>query len=260
VPSFNNSWSLVYSKRIQRPSYQALNPFEFQLNELSFMKGNPFLQPQYTDNIKLSHTHKYVLTTSVSYSIINDFFAQITEVFDENRNFLQSRNVATQEVYNLNISYPFTIKKKISIYANVYSNFSDFTGTDDSFIDIEQFTYGGFAQASYPITESLNFQMNGWYSSPSLWGGTYRTKSLGSLSLAMQKKWDKLTAKVSFNDVFYSQPWRASTEFPGLSSQGRGGSDSRQVQLYLSWNFGNKEVKSKKERKTGADDLDKRIE
>jgi hypothetical protein len=51
-----NSLALTYSKRIERPNYQSLNPFEYQLDELSFFKGNPFLKPQYTDNIKLSHT------------------------------------------------------------------------------------------------------------------------------------------------------------------------------------------------------------
>ncbi|MEO1438226.1 MAG: TonB-dependent receptor, partial [Bacteroidota bacterium] len=35
---------LNYSRRIDRPNYQDLNPFEFQLSELSFQRGNPFLQ------------------------------------------------------------------------------------------------------------------------------------------------------------------------------------------------------------------------
>ncbi|MBT8274262.1 MAG: TonB-dependent receptor, partial [Bacteroidia bacterium] len=63
-----NALALTYSKRVQRPNYQSLNPFEYKIDELSFSKGNPFLQPQYTDNLKLSHTYNYRLTTSVSYS------------------------------------------------------------------------------------------------------------------------------------------------------------------------------------------------
>ncbi|MEM6700803.1 MAG: outer membrane beta-barrel family protein, partial [Bacteroidota bacterium] len=80
APNYTSSWALTYSRRIQRPTYQSLNPFERQLDELSFAKGNPFLQPQYTNNVKLSHTYKYRLTTSLSYSYIRDFFAQITDV------------------------------------------------------------------------------------------------------------------------------------------------------------------------------------
>ncbi|MEM8847403.1 MAG: TonB-dependent receptor, partial [Bacteroidota bacterium] len=60
-----NQFALNYSRRIQRPNYQSLNPFQFRLNELSFSEGNPFLQPQYTNNVKLSHTFNYRLTTSL---------------------------------------------------------------------------------------------------------------------------------------------------------------------------------------------------
>jgi outer membrane receptor protein involved in Fe transport len=62
-PNQTNSLALNYSTRIQRPNYQNLNPFENRIDELSFRKGNPFLQPQYTNNLKLSHTYKYRLTT-----------------------------------------------------------------------------------------------------------------------------------------------------------------------------------------------------
>ncbi len=73
-----NQLALTYSKRIQRPNYQSLNPFAYVINELSFRQGNPFLQPQYTDNLKLSHTFNYRLTTSISYSYVSEFFAQAT--------------------------------------------------------------------------------------------------------------------------------------------------------------------------------------
>ena len=64
----NHATSLVYSSRIDRPNYQELNPFENKLDELSFRKGNPFLNPQYSNKIELSHTYKYATTLSVGYS------------------------------------------------------------------------------------------------------------------------------------------------------------------------------------------------
>jgi len=106
TPNRKNSWALNYSRRIQRPNYQNLNPFEYRIDELSFRKGNPFLQPQYTNNLKLSHTYNYRLTTSFSYSFIKDLFAQVTEAQGNNQNFINVRNVANQRVYNLGISYP----------------------------------------------------------------------------------------------------------------------------------------------------------
>src|SRR6185436_12063582 len=75
----DNAFALVYSKRIDRPNYQELNPFEMKLDELSYRKGNPFLNPQYSDKLELSHTFKYTTTTSIGYSHTQDFFAQITD-------------------------------------------------------------------------------------------------------------------------------------------------------------------------------------
>jgi hypothetical protein len=34
-----NQWTISFSRRIDRPAYQDLNPFEFKLNEYTFMKG-----------------------------------------------------------------------------------------------------------------------------------------------------------------------------------------------------------------------------
>lgn len=93
----DNSFGLTYSRRIERPNYQNLNPFQEQIDELTLRKGNAFLQPQYTDNIKFSHTYKYTLNTSISYSYINDFFGQVTSSQDERRSVIQTQNIATQE-------------------------------------------------------------------------------------------------------------------------------------------------------------------
>src|SRR5690606_6401657 len=51
-----NALQLTYSRRINRPNYSSLNPFEFQLDELTYEKGNPFLTPEYTNKLQVSHT------------------------------------------------------------------------------------------------------------------------------------------------------------------------------------------------------------
>ncbi|MFV8355737.1 hypothetical protein ACNQGB_06095 [Flavobacterium sp. XS1P32] len=56
------------------------------------------------------NTYKYTLTTSLSYSFIKDFFAQVTPADDTNKNFITTRNVASQAVWNLSVSYPFSLK------------------------------------------------------------------------------------------------------------------------------------------------------
>lgn len=257
----NNSIALLYSNRIERPSYQSLNPFEFQLDELSFFKGNPFLKPQYTTNIKFNHTYKYTLNTSLSYSYISDFFAQVTEAVGDTRNFLTTRNVANQQIIDLGISYPFKVNKWWNVYASVNAYQSKYMATNDSFTGLTQETLSIYGQNNFSLPKSFNLEVSGWFSSPSVWGGTYRTKSLGSLDLAIQKQFlnKKLNARLAFSDVLFTSPWRANAIFPNLIINGDGGNDSRQVRFNLSYNFGSEQVKKARSRSTGLEDEKNRI-
>ena len=256
-----NSLALLYSTRIERPSYQALNPFEFQIDELSFQRGNPFLRPQYTTNIKLNHTYKYTLNTSLSYSYITDFFAQVTEADGDTRNFLISRNVANQQIINLGVSYPFKVKEWWSVYMSVNAFQSKYMATNDTFTGITQETLSLYGQNNFSLPKDFNLEVSGWFSSPSVWGGTYRTKSLGSLDIALQKQFlsKKLTARLAFSDVLFTSPWRANASFPNLVINGDGGNDSRQVRFNLSYNFGSDAVKKSRNRNTGLEDEKNRI-
>ena len=256
-----NSFALTYSKRIQRPNYQSLNPFEYQIDELSYSKGNPFLKPQYTDNLKLSHTYNYRLNTSLSYSFVQDYSAQVTEAVGEDQNFLSSKNVANQKVFNLGISYPTSFNSWWNVYLSLNAYRSIYEATEEDFISISQNTASLYAQNTFKLTKSFSAEVSGWYSSPSVWGGTYRTKSLGSLNIAFQKKFlnDALTARLGFNDILYTSPWVANTQFGELRIDGNGGSDSRQVQLNLTFNFGGNEVKKARSRETGIEEEKNRI-
>ena len=257
-----NSLALTYSRRIQRPNYQNLNPFQFRLDELTFRQGNPFLQPQYTNNIRLAHTYNYRLTTSLSYTYISDYFAQVTEALPDGQNFIITRNVADQKLYNIGISYPGTINDWWSIYVSLNAFRTEFEANSPDFVPLEQNTLSFYGQNTFKLPKGYRMEVSGWFSSPSIWGGTYETESLGSLDIAFQKKFfsDKMTARLAFNDILYTIPWRGTTQFGDLRIDGNGGSDSRQVRFTLTYNFGRDEIKKARDRKTGIEDEQNRIE
>ena len=259
--NIKNSLALIYSKRIERPNYQSLNPFEYQIDELSFMRGNPFLKPKYTDNIKLSHTYNYKLTTSLSYSYIRDFFAQVIEASGPSKSFLSSRNVANQQVVDIGISYPFDVNKWWSVYASVNAFQGKYIATNSSFISITQETLSLYGQNNFKLPQGLNLEISGWYSSPSVWGGTFKTKSIGSLDIALQKQFlnKKLRARLAVSDVFLTSGWHGSTKYAAVTIEGNGGQDSRQLRFNLSYNFGSDKVKKSRQRETGLEDEKNRI-
>lgn len=259
--SRTSQWALTYSKRIQRPNYQSLNPFEYRIDELSFSKGNPFLQPQYTDNIKLAHTYKYTLNTSFSYSYISDFFARVTVAEGNNQNFLTTLNVADQEIISLGISYPKKLWEWWNIYVSLNAYSSKYKALSDEFLAVQQETLSLYAQNTFSLENGLRIEVSGWYSSPSVWGGTYQTNALGALNVAFQKKFmdDRFTARLAFNDILFTSPWAGTTRFGELFIDGSGGNDSRQVAFSLTYDFGSNEVKKARDRKTGLEEEADRI-
>lgn len=256
-----HSLALIYSRRIERPDYQSLNPFEYQIDELSFMRGNPFLKPQYTDNFKLSHTYNYSLNTSLSYTRVSDFFAQVIEASGTSRSFLTSRNVATEEVINLGVSYPFDVNKWWSVYMSVNAFKSIYTATNSSFNSISQETLNIYGQNTFKLPSGISMEVSGWFNSPSVWGGTFKTSSIGSLDMAFQKQFlnKKLTARLAFSDILYTSPWKGRTRYAFVNIVGDGGQDSRQVRFNLSYKFGNDAVKKSRQRETGLEDEKNRI-
>nr|WP_298999859.1 TonB-dependent receptor [uncultured Allomuricauda sp.] len=256
-----NQFALNYSRRIQRPNYQSLNPFQFRLNELSFSEGNPFLQPQYTDNLKLSHTFNYRLTTSISYSRITDFFARVTLEESESVSNLTTLNVANQEVFSLGISYPKKIFSWWDVYVSLNAFISDYQATSPEFLPVRQETLNFYGQNTFSLPNDWRIEVSGWYNSPSIWGGTYQTDALGSLNAAVQKKFmdGRFTARLSVNDILFTSPWSGITQFGELFIDGSGGSDSRRVAFGLTYDFGRNEIKKSRKRKTGLEDERGRI-
>ncbi len=255
-----NTLSMNYSRRINRPDYGSLNPFEFRLNELGFRKGNPFLQPNYTDNLKLSHTHNYKLTTSVSYSYVRDFYAQVTDTVDFQTTFIQARNVANEEVFAINVSYPFDVAEWWSVYVNLSASQTSYTSIDPKFNPITQRSYNAYGQNTFKLPKDWNFEVSGWFSGPSVWGGTFITQTQGALDLAVNRKFfdDQLTFSLSYSDIFYTAPWRATGEFNDIQVVGDGGWESRVARVNFSYIFGNPELKANR-RKTGTEEEIQRI-
>lgn len=256
TPNFNNIWSLTFSRRIQRPNYQSLNPFTWQVNELSYMQGNPFLQPKYANNVRVSHTFKYRFNTSLSYSYVEDFFAQISDTLGLTQSTLTTKNVADEQTINLGVSLPFSIKNWWNVFISVNAFHTSYIGTDDKFQAVDRFTGSFFGQNTFLLPAGFKFEVSGWFSSPSIWGGTYLTKSMGAIDLAIEKRFfdERLSLRLSGSDIFYTAPWRAEMEYGELSISGSGGWESRIFRFNLSYNFGNKDVKKIRERKTGLED------
>ena len=258
----NHRLQLNYSRRIDRPIYADLNPFEYRLNELTYGKGNPFLLPQYTHNIEISHAYKWTLNTSLSYSHVSNYFANVSDTIEQKRSFIRRENFDYQQVWALSVSYPYTLTKWWSGFATITAAHAAFRADfgQGKTISIDNRSLSTYANAQFKLPRNWSVEFGGSYSTPSVWGGTYETRPFWFVDAGFQKKWNRLTAKVNISDIFLSMRWWGVAEFGGLYAIATGGWDSRQIRFNLSYQFGSSTVKRARQRNGGLEELQKRAE
>ena len=253
---------LNYSRRIDRPSYQDLNPFEDKLDELTFQKGNPFLNPQYSNNIAFTHTYNYRLTSTLSYTNTKDVFTQITDKLDERSAILTYVNLAKQTNLSLSFAYPFSITKWWDAYGTVTAyRLHNEANFDGKIIDLNANILNFYAQNTFLLPKGFKLELSGWYNSPAIWQGNWTTNSQYDISAGIQKKVfnDKGNLKLSLSDIFLTNSWSGESRFGDLFMTGGGQWESRQVRLNFSYSFGNQQVKSSRRRSTGLEDEQRRV-
>ena len=256
-------WSLTFSRRIDRPAYQDLNPFEFKLDEYTFQKGNINLRPQYTNSFGIMHTYKYKLNVTANYSHVSDMFTQLIDTAEKSKAFISKKNLATQDVVSLTISYPFQYKS-YSLFTNVSSNYSTYHADfgDGRKVDLDAFGFNFFAQNSLKFAKTWTAELSGFYNAPTIYQGSFKARSLFSIDAGLQKQIfkGKANIKTSVSDIFHTMKFRARSDFAGQTTKFTSRWESRQFKLSLTYRFGNNGVKPARQRAGGADDELKRTQ
>ncbi|MEO5563854.1 MAG: TonB-dependent receptor [Chitinophagaceae bacterium] len=262
-----NQWSLSYSRRIDRPAYQDLNPFLFKLNIYTYQKGNTDLTPQYTNSLAVTNVYKYKLTSTVTYSHVDDVFTQLVDTAEISKAFITKKNLATQDIVSLNVSYPFMYKSYM-LFANVNTYYSlykaDFGGGSRK-VNLDVFSYNLYIQNSLKFGGKKKLwtaEVSGFYNAPSVWQGTFKSKALWSIDGGVQKVIfkGKGNLKASVSDIFKTLRWKGTSNFAGQITTASGNWESRQFKLNLSWRFGSNTVKAARTRKAASDEEIKRTQ
>lgn len=258
------SLALNYGRRINRPDYNVLNPFRKQRSQLSFEKGNPNLKPEIVNNIELGYTVNYKYNFKVAYGLTSDKITRLIgpDDIDPRAGFISWDNLATQEVISANASLPLTVTKWWSSFVNLSGSYTNNQADygDGAIVDVQNLGYMIYQQNTFNLPKGFKGEISGYYSGPGVWGGVFVYEKNWSLDVGLQKLFlkKKIKARVSANNIFNRFGWRGQSEFNGLVSLGSGRWDARFISLSLSYNFGNKKIKSKK-RKTGIESESKRV-
>lgn len=265
----SNTFGLTYSRRIERPSYEDLNPFDFYLDRYTKQSGNPYLRPQYSNNIELTHTFKDFLITSIGYTHTKDMMTRILEAEVDkstgDTSILRHKylNVAKSDNFNLNISVPMPITKWWMSFTTVSVSYANYqTVVNNSAVKMASGGFFGRTQQTFTLSKNTAAEVTFFYVSPQVTNeGLFNMKSMSSLDLGVSQKVlkGKGSLKLNVTDVFKTNYFRGSFDNAGRYTSIYSKWDAQQVRLNFTYRFGNANVKAARNRKTGLEAEQNRV-
>ena len=253
------SWSGSFSRRIDRPNYYQLNPFQAQTNPFNFHQGNPNLNPQTTSvfNVSFGLKDKWFFTLSAANTqgLMNEVLQQ-DEVLQ--RQVHTTENLDHFYNYSFNISAPFQVKKWWSMNLNgtlYYNEMSSNFNWGVVGYDILSFSLN--MQQNFTLPKNFKLELSGYYNYDSYWN-IWFVEPHYQLDFGVNKSYKKFNFNLSVKDflniregnggVFQGNIYMPTTYKP----------ESRKVMLNISYRFGNQKIKESRQRSTGSEELQKR--
>lgn len=256
-----SQWTLSYSRRINRPSYQNLNPFENRSSEYGGFKGNPSLRPEYANSFSLINVFHNKLVTNLSLTHTKDVIVSISDTLHGTESYYSPKNLAKQDNISLSINYSFSkawYSLTVSVTGYYAHNLADFGAGRK--VDLGIYAATGYIQNNFTIGKGWTASLSSWYNSPSIFRGTMKTRYLTGANAGVQKiiMKGKGNLRLNFNDIFNTINWYGTSNFAGQYLYATAFWDPRNVTIGFSYKFGSNQVKSARQHNTGLDEESKR--
>lgn len=238
--------SLAYSRRIERPDYDKLNPSVRYIDVYTTQQGNPNLKPQFSSSLALNQQFFQFIDLNLGYSAIKNPINSTYLMLDGAKSTYTMLNTGTQHQWEASLSFPIPGIDWWENYQSFYLYNSQFNAqlSNQNFKERAN-SFGALSYNSFKLPKRFSIELTAWYESGGLYAN-FRYKPTSEVSLGLSKKMlnDRLTMSIALTDAFYGSKFRAqvlsnTAESTYMLSKW----DSRQVKFSLNWSLG----KSKKD-------------
>lgn len=259
VPSAKWRLNLSYTRRIQRPNYDQLNPFQNYVDAFTSNMGNPELKPCYSNNIYLSAGFGQHLSAYANCMFMNDVIVRVpkfdattgqqTMLWDNfGRQTLLGGGLTLSE---LPLAKPLTLTMTMGAY--------DFRNVEGDYS--KSSLYGSmYVCLTYNLPKEWKLQLDGWGATP-VYNGYLHTSPNYAVNFAIKKTcFDKrLVCSLEINDIFRTMNGDFElVEETGCVSKTTQNIYIQKVKVGLTWNFGTAQ-KPLRHRKVGDLDESSRV-
>jgi iron complex outermembrane recepter protein len=254
-PNKNNVLRFSAVQRIERPAYEYLQPFDYQVDQFFYHLGNPSLRVQKNSNFELTYVFKNKLNVGASYVYTTDYF---TNVMFQQQGIVYERieNTGKSRNFNLNISYPIRPRKWWSAENRVTIFNNHFEGPlNDGYLDEGKWSYTLYTSQRFTLPGENILRVTARYSAPRVRLYMYDEEN-GSLSISIGRQVlnKKGILRIGASDVFLTQRRITNVDFGSLKYSEKSTWESRSVFVEFSLRFGSTKIREARDRKLGNAD------
>src|SRR5690606_38575478 len=258
-PNEGNQVQLSYSRRVDRPGLQQVNPIREFSTPLVSAFGNPDLLPQFTSSYELNYTKRLKngsITAGLFYRRIVDEINQTLFIdrLDLNRAILTYDNFDKTSSYGLELSTNYkplewwNINGSFDIFKQTQRGLTEYfdptitdPGVEDIMVEnveVDNTAWNLRMNNSFTVTKKLSLQAFGFYR------GKFRSIQFESdpmyfVNVGARYSFDqgRGTLSVNYNDIFRTMEARFESDYP-YPLRGEFHWESNKVYVGLSYRFG----------------------
>ncbi len=256
--SQNSQFGITYRKSIQRFGFDVVNPFIVYQSQYSYYQGNPGIKPMIMHSVELSHSWKYQLFSSLSYTYVKDAINMVLRQDDLTKLLINSYdNLSSANFYNASLTWTKTFLKGKWTTTNSAGLFYYTYRSASADIQLQNSQASGYISGNniFRFKKGFTVELSGFYTGPSAYGA-FKQKSLYRLNAGVAKEIMKKKGnlKLNLNDIFNSYKIKYDAVYVNLNGSFVNKIESRFANLVFAYKFGNGKVKAARNRKTGIED------
>lgn len=269
-PNEKNQFQVSYSRRVDRPGLQQVNPIREWATPLISSFGNPSLVPQFTNSYETNYTRRIKggsVTAGIFYRAISDEinravyvdrldFNKLILTFDNFENtsaygFELSTNYKLTQWWSVNGSFDFYSQTQRGITESLSGNSPDPTENDIVVenVEVDNTAWNMRLNNSFKINKELTFQLFGFYR------GQNRTiqftaEPMYFVNLGARYSFaqGKGTISLNYNDIFNTMRFAFDGDRP-YDQVGGFNWESNNVYAGLSYRFGSGKNRAKQRKR-----------
>ncbi len=262
-PNATHNFSLSYSRRIDRPAYQNLNPFIYLLDELSYWQGNPFLEPQLSHRVLLQYAYKSATIIGLSYTYTDKFSVEVTDAVDDTKIVMVPRNMGIQQHLALTLTQTLQPYKwwNITFNGTLFGLHNDIDFGAGRKLNLKQLAGRLNLQQNFKLPYQLTAEIMGVYNSKKLAGANQFPNATSQIDLGLQRNFmdNKATLRFIFSDIYKGTKASSIQQVEGLYIRNYSYFETRQVKLNFSYRFSSGSSKGPRTRSSALENEQGRI-